>query len=165
MQTELVLHPVDDALVERGAVRGIFLRLPVDRGRPPVEHTVARSRSQAVDPGRRRIEQLGGRTELVGQEQPLAQGERELGLRLRRQLRGIDAAQRRLRLGEVVRVASLPEAFEMGARKDQAGLVDGFAGLAGLGRGLDGQLVERLVVELSRVVGAACRLGQGRTGQ
>ena len=82
-----------------------------------------------------------------------------------RQPRRVHGTQGRLRFAEVMRVVGLPEAFDVGAGDDQAGLVDGLAGLPGLGGRLDRQLVEFLVVEFPGVVGAAGRLGWGRPGQ
>jgi hypothetical protein len=61
-----------------------------------------------------------------------------------------------------VRVAGLTEAFQMSAGENQAGLVNVAAGLPSLGRRLDGQLVQSLVIELPGIGRRAGRLAQGR---
>ena len=161
----LLFHPREHTSVERGRIAVAFLHLPVESARPPVEQAIAAGERRG---GRaeRRLEQIRRRAEAPGQEQPLAEADKQLEALAGRQARGIDRAQGVAGFDEVAWFGGVAIPLEQRARQHQARGIDLVGYVERLARRADRRIVAALVVGgAGAVEGAAVeRGGEGVRG-
>jgi len=164
---QLRVHPRQEPPIQRVARLTMpRLGLPIESGRPPVEHMLAHGRIEIVRRRQHAVEQLGGGAVRFLEVQRFGKTEDQLEALTARETLGIDAAQRGPPRFEVLPVRRLTEALEARPANHKLRAIAG-ARPDRVAGGADRRVVAPLVVQVTgddqRVLGRFRRLPRQRS--